>query len=104
MQIRGERPTEVGQDEQPLTTQQALGLLPAGDHIHIYINQPESPMLVGFERLRAQVEELVAQHSCELAGATAASMGHGLVVDVGGKFHFIATDAEALARLEEELS
>lgn len=70
--------------------EQAVAMLPEDDQIHVYDN-PAPGVLVGADWDRDELLSLMRESACELAGETATSMGHGLVVWDGKRPLFVAT-------------
>lgn len=85
-----------------LTYEQAEALLPAGDEVHVFLNQAPN-IIVGADWSRDEVLGLLRGYRSELSGAMATRMGHGIGLIRGNERVFIATDEQALARLKETL-
>lgn len=68
----------MSNDRTPLTYDQAVAMLPEGETIHTFRNT--CGMLIGADWSREQILEAIRNGKPELAGETASSMNHGLVV------------------------
>lgn len=76
-----------------LTPEQAIAMLPEGDEIHTFVNP--AGMLVGADWSRTSIEKAIRETDRrELAGSLATGMGHGLLINDGGRLVFIATRKE----------
>lgn len=68
--------------------EEAVAMLPDGDDIHTFRSSPMC--LIGADWRREQIIEAIRDGGVELAGPTATSMGHGLVL-CNDRTLFIAT-------------
>jgi len=77
-----------------LTVDEALAMLPEGDHIHTF--RGGVGMMIGADWDRADVVTAIREtQRRELSGAVASAMGHRLCIAAGGALLFIATDKSA---------
>ena len=85
-----------------LTREEALGVVATGDIVHTF--RGGGACLIGAYWDRSEVTRAITRatgkRALELAGETAIAMGHGLVLHDGGSPLFIATDQNALAKLD----
>lgn len=72
-----------------LTFEQAADMLAEGEHVHTFVQS--GAVLIGADWGRPKLLALMRESACELAGDTATSMGHGLVVWDGKRPLFVAT-------------
>lgn len=72
-----------------LTAEQAVALLPDGDDMHVFLNP--GGMLLGADWTRAAVVKLLHRGKCQLGGDLCMRMGHGLVCNDDGTYHFVKT-------------
>jgi hypothetical protein len=74
-----------------LTFEQAEKCLPDGDDIHTFSN-PGAGMMIGFDWPRQELLKAMRESTAILvAGETAKGIGHGLVIEVDGRWLFIET-------------
>lgn len=88
--------TPLADEPVMLTPEEALALLPEGDHIHTFRN-PGAGMMIGADWKREEIEREIREATeRQLAGGIATSMGHGLVLfpknaQRRGELLFVAT-------------
>ncbi len=75
-----------------ITYDDAIKMLPDGSEIHTFVN-PHG-MLIGADRSREEILNLLKSGAIKLSGWTATRMNHGLVVFDGEKNIFISTRKE----------
>jgi len=87
--------TEQNDDERvPLTYEQALAMLPAGERIHTF--RAGGNLLLGADWPRESLYAVIREFGAELSGPSATGMGHGIaVIDRVGVL-FIETKAKQL--------
>lgn len=78
-------------DRVMLSQEEAEAMLPGGDEIHTF-RQGGPGMLIGadWDRIRL-IEHMKKYEPVELSGEIATNMGHGMVLQDGNGFLFIAT-------------
>ena len=74
-----------------LTTDAAVAMLVDGDTIHTF--RGRIPCLVGADRSRKAVIDLIEKHGAELSGPGATMMGHGLAVYDKGWIYLATKDS-----------
>ena len=79
-----------------ITPEQATSVIAAGEYIHTF--RSGRVTLFGADWDRADILEAIDAHPAELAGVTATSMGHGIVIN-DGTFLFVETDKDRLSQL-----
>ena len=90
-----------------ITAEQAIAILPEGETVHTFYNNPVA--LVGADWERSEVEDKIKKSDFrELTGPGAKGMHHGLCVynkgDTQGDILFIETDDAKLETLEAQLA
>lgn len=89
-----------------ITAEEAIGLLPERDGIHVFINGPFG--LIGTDLDRQEIlDKLKSADKIELTGETARNLGHGLAVyndnaKLQSDILFIETDEEKLNKFDPE--
>ena len=85
----------MSEEETPkkLTTEEALALLAEGDSVHTF--RQAGPALIGADHPRETLVDSIREYGCQLSGATATAMGHGMVLEDDHGYLFIATKPEA---------
>lgn len=75
--------------KRPLTQAEAESILKPGDYVHCFMNP--AGILLGADWSRAEALKEIALGPCELAGAQAMALGHGLVVGKSPDYRFFET-------------
>jgi len=84
-----------------LTADEAISLLPDGEHVHNYINNVVN-MFIGCDYTRDEAEKHIrAATACEIGGENCKRMKHALVVwSSADSLSFFATDPEKVEAME----
>jgi hypothetical protein len=85
-----------------LTAEEAISLLPEGEHIHNYINNVAG-MFIGCDYTRESAEQHIrAAAACEIGGENCKRMKHALVVwSSADSLSFFATDPAKVEAMEQ---
>jgi hypothetical protein len=85
-----------------LTKEQAVELIGDRESIHTLVN-PSPSILIGCDYSRKEIMEAIEQsHLIEVAGESAKSMGHGIVIWTSeSNYMFVEVDAQQLNEIEK---
>lgn len=91
----------MSDEKMMLTPEEAISLLPDGEHVHNYVN-PAAGMFIGCDYDRADAEEHIKKAiQREIAGPGCQGMKHGLAVWSDNKrVSFFETDMPKLKAME----